>query len=111
MQADLSVMIVPYCLPMQEGLTALDIAQGHDNWEVYKVLEPYFPQTPIATDPASVPANGEGEEFTEDQPGAASSQVRVMRNSSELIHAVSHSSQIVTCIVWYAWNLNCSDKV
>ncbi len=99
-------MIVPYCLPTQEGLTALDIAQAHDNWDVVNELEPYFPQTPVATDPASVPADGEGEELTEDQPGAASSQVRVMRNSSELIRA---GSQIVTCIVWYVWNLICSD--
>ncbi len=103
-------MIVPYCLPTQEGLTAMDIAQAHDNWDVVKELEPYFPQTPIATDSASVPADGDGEELTEDQPGAASSQVRVTRNSSQLIHAVSHSVQIVSCIVSFVWNLNCSDK-
>ncbi len=103
-------MIAPYCLPTQEGLTALDIAQAHDNWDVYKELEPYFPQTPITTDPASVPADGDGEELTEDLPGAASNQVRVTRNSSQLIHAVSRCGQIVTCIVWFVWNLNCSDK-
>ncbi len=90
-------MVVPYCLPTQEGLTALDIAQAHDNWDVVKELEPYFPQTPVATD--SVPADGDGEELTEDQPGAASSQVRVTRNLSQLIHAISHSGQIVTFII------------